>query len=155
MTAKTIGEVFKNLTTIDSFVHRSRRIYLAVKLKNGQTAPVYNPEAKTQNEDDGKWHGTVVYPFLAKGETSQAAVGNRETFAILQTGRGMNPWDLGPRENWNQTMGRKWWDWFLPIRKPPGSHHDQEGNSMYPFGEGLYKLLKDAGINHHSKEMVV
>ncbi|RWA06368.1 hypothetical protein EKO27_g8744 [Xylaria grammica] len=67
------------------------------------------------------------------------------TFAILETGPGENPWDLGPWRNWQSVMGTSPFDWFLPIHHSPCSNHESL-ESLYSMDRILNQLRDRYGL---------
>lgn len=66
-------------------------------------------------------------------------------FAILETKPGANPWDIGGWNNFQEVMGYKFADWFLPIKPSPLERHDSL-ESMYKVGRVVDRLRREAGI---------
>ncbi|KAG8625427.1 hypothetical protein KVT40_007178 [Elsinoe batatas] len=140
MVGKSLQDMLMGLTTVDAIDAAKRTVFLAVKLKGDQMAPVAPVDGR--RDLSIPWQGTIAYPFVAKGQTLNRP---RETFAILCTPPGLNPWDQGNAANWRSVMGVTWYDWLLPVKMSPCCDHSSL-ESMYPLGLRFGELLEDAGI---------
>lgn len=155
LAGKSIQDLCMNLTTVDAIDYAKRTVFMAVKLKRGQMPPAL--PASSSSDGSGKdkrniavpWQGTIAYPFVTKGQPQSDRT--RETFAILCTPPGLNPWSLGPAGNWKSVMGEKWYDWFLPVKMSPCCDHSSL-ESMYQLGPAFRELLVDAGIEEPPEE---
>ncbi|KAI1623104.1 DHHC palmitoyltransferase-domain-containing protein [Exophiala viscosa] len=67
------------------------------------------------------------------------------TFAILETKPGVNPFDMGPYNNFKEVMGYTVFDWLVPLRLSPlVDHKDPVG--MYKLGNVVRRMARKAGI---------
>ncbi|KAL2269397.1 hypothetical protein VTJ83DRAFT_1581 [Remersonia thermophila] len=137
MTATSVRSILVNLTTVDHLKAKSAVHQLAVRVPLG-TPP-------------GPKYNVITYP-LPKPPATAGAPGARgsaeplsardqlasRTYAIVRTEKGENPWDLGVWRNWTSVMGRRPWDWFLPIRASP---RYESTESFYEMGP-VYKKLR-------------
>ncbi|PNS19059.1 hypothetical protein CAC42_1795 [Sphaceloma murrayae] len=152
LAGKSVQDLCMGLTTVDAIDYAKRTVFVAVKLKRGQKPPAMAEgrpgDGKRQRNIDVPWQGTIAYPFYTKGHQGERP---RETFAILCTPPGLNPWNLGAGGNWKSVMGERWYDWFLPIKMSPCCNHENL-ESMYPLGPAFQELLIDAGIEEAPRE---
>lgn len=65
----------------------------------------------------------------------------KQTFAILKTHSGENPFDLGPWRNFKSVMGNNVLEWFLPIKHSPCCNHEIM-ESDYEFGSLIDELRR-------------
>lgn len=165
MVGKSMQDTLRNLTTIDAIDQDRRTIFLAIHVdvttrqgnpsgesdSAGSRDRVLSPGQSNQRRD---WHGSITYP-LRLNPSSMSSTPSQQTpikssspprtFAIIETLSGMNPWNLGPHENFKQVMGNRWYHWILPVHFSPCSIHDR-GDSIYEVGGAIDRLKWDAGI---------
>lgn len=122
MAANSMRFVFLNLTTIDIIDYKVVTYWLAIRVSRS-----IKP--------------TSAYKLISlpPSETSISSAGIN-TFAIVQTKEGENPWDLGYHKNWKSIMGQNAIDWFIPLRSSPEIDHDST-ISEYPLGP-VYDALR-------------
>ena len=101
-----------------------------ILLQQSGGMPVASPTRFQRHED----------PSSSRSETMPARV-----FAILESPRGFNPWDLGALDNVRQVLGYNILDWFLPMRRSPCASHT-DGGSMFKLGSQVQRLKEDAGL---------
>ncbi|GIZ45717.1 hypothetical protein CKM354_000887200 [Cercospora kikuchii] len=90
--------------------------------------------------------GTITYPLQLPTNRPPIPAPEPRTFAILETPRGLNPWDLGSTyHNFLAVFGKFPLDWFLPIKHSPCCDHTSR-ISEYPLGPEFEVLLSDAGL---------
>lgn len=148
-------------TTVDALDARNRVIFLAIRT-DGHIPPVphiavnkesdesmkRNPMAIVDEPNPPVVQGSTTYPLTGTGlsfSRLSATLGPRHTFLIVQSPRGMNPWDLGPLQNMREIMGDKWYDWLLPLKRSPWCRQDQHA-SMYPLGKQFVDLRRKIGL---------
>jgi palmitoyltransferase len=85
----------------------------------------------------------VPYPFRSRTATNgpDTPQPKEHLYAILQPRSGANPWDAGYMRNWRNVMGKRVWDWFVPLRLSPCTRHD-DPVSDYPLGKDFEDLEK-------------
>ena len=122
LAANSMRFVFLNLTTIDVLDYKVITYWLAVRVSRS-----IKP--------------TSAYKLISlpPPDTSISSAGIN-TFAIIQTEEGENPWDLGYGKNWKSIMGEHPIDWFLPLRSSPEINYDSS-ISEYPLGP-VYEALR-------------
>lgn len=126
MAITSINLASLNMTQIDK-INPKKQMYLAVLLP---AAPDENPDITCI--------GAITYPI-------GALEGAGRTFLILQTEPGANPWDLGRLKNFKAVMGKRVWEWFLPLqRSDPGG--SESAAYFYEFGPGLQDVKRAAGL---------
>lgn len=69
----------------------------------------------------------------------------QRTFVLLDSQPGANPFDLGPRANFQDIMGYTLWDWVLPIKPSPCIHHEGV-RSFYKTGSVLSDMKAEVGL---------
>ena len=138
------------MTSVESEVTKnSQEYYLAVRIPTSLQIPVSFPTTPHSLK-------TVTYPFLPKdtpldssesyGDIVLRAAPISQTYAIIRTEPGANPWDLGSYyENFKSVMGNYWWDWLLPLRHSPCCCHQNEA-SEFPFGPVVDRLKRKYGL---------
>ena len=122
LAGNSVRFVFLNLTTIDQLDYKIITYWLAIRVSGSINPTLAN--------------GLVSLP---PPDTPVPSAGIN-TFAIIQTKEGENPWDLGYRKNWKSIMGEHPIDWFLPLRSSPEIDYDST-ISEYPLGP-LYEALR-------------
>ncbi|QIW94785.1 hypothetical protein AMS68_000303 [Peltaster fructicola] len=85
------------------------------------------------------WQGTITYPLGPEDHPVSA----RRTFAILKTPQGMNPWDIGWRDNLTSVFGTRVHSWVLPFLRSPCTRYSSDV-SRYPLGWQFEQMLSDA-----------
>ncbi|KAL4721896.1 palmitoyltransferase pfa5 [Fusarium chlamydosporum] len=156
MTTTALRFVFQNITNVDLF-RKNQTFRLAVRVPTG-----------TRSTDR---FSTITYPLSFPGEDSRApgtahsngvdqsdGAGSvatnrmvardqraRRTFAILQTQSGENPWHIGYLKNFKSVMGESVFEWLLPLRHSPCTHHDSMV-SDYEFGPLVEELKRRYGL---------
>ena len=122
MTSSSLQFAFLNTTTIENLSRKTIVWTLAIHMPRiSVTSPTFR---------------TVSY----------SSSGVVRTFAILHTKPGENPFDLGPYRNFKSVMGDHWYDWFLPLRYSPCSHHDRK-DGQFAMGPVVQRMQRDAGIS--------
>lgn len=136
MALTSVRYVLINITNID-VLKRAQTHHLAVRI------PLDTPPSPN--------YSTIIYPLQPSttvwpnGETRNWQPGSerdrqaKRKFAIVQTEKGENPWNLGFARNWRSVMGNSVLEWFFPIRHSPCCDHDAMG-SDYPFGKVLDRV---------------
>ncbi|KAK3071998.1 Palmitoyltransferase pfa5 [Teratosphaeriaceae sp. CCFEE 6253] len=92
------------------------------------------------------WRGTITYPLSLPTDRPPLPAPEPRIFAILETPRGMNPWDLGSASrNLGAVFGTKLHHWVLPVQHSPCCDHSSQ-ISFYPLGPQFEDFLEDAGL---------
>ncbi|KAK4950713.1 Palmitoyltransferase pfa5 [Elasticomyces elasticus] len=92
------------------------------------------------------WRGTITYPLFLPTDRPPLPAPEMRTFAILETPRGLNVWDLGSAwRNLGSVFGTKLHHWVLPVRHSPCCDHSS-AVSFYPMGPQFEDFLEDAGL---------
>ncbi|KAK4994129.1 Palmitoyltransferase pfa5 [Elasticomyces elasticus] len=161
-----------NRTTIENIDRARQSMFLAILIsETGQAIqppsppselavpPKRGPVTLGRIPDKVAWAGVITYP-LFPGSPLQPISSSREsaasalpkgtarpprTFAIVLTPPGMNPWALEPLENFRAVMGKRVWDWLIPLRYPPCCDHNRQ-DGFYPMGATFDQLKRAAGI---------
>ena len=90
--------------------------------------------------------GTITYPLQLPTDRPPIPAPEPRTFAILETPRGLNPWDLGTAFlNFKSVFGSRFYEWLLPLKHSPCCEHTSQ-ISEYPLGPEFEVLLVDAGL---------
>ncbi|KAI0447225.1 DHHC palmitoyltransferase-domain-containing protein [Xylaria telfairii] len=160
MTVTSARYIFLNMTNVDILAFHQKVYHLAVRVPRGTRSdrfsviayPLARPEIISHGQN-GKRGLTLqeVKDHLARRQAGEPAATSRDdlatrTFAILETSPGENPWDLGPRRNWQSVMGSNPLDWLLPIRHSPCANHEN-GESFYPMDRILDQLRGRYGLS--------
>lgn len=179
MTSSSLFFSLTNLSTVENLARRSRTYNFAVLLPPSSASSQISSPAHYQ---------TITYPLLPSPSPQSSDPGTegeadgadhpypsrpQRTFAIIHVPKGQNPYSLSPWRNFKEVLGKKPWDWMLPIRYSPCCEHGIEdigsrrgardvekggevreiGGSMYPMGEVLERLKKEAGIGAAGNEV--
>ncbi|KAI5921774.1 palmitoyltransferase PFA5 [Camillea tinctor] len=158
MTVTSIRYIFLNMTNVDILGSPSKVYQLAVYLPRGTppsdgfsvvTYPLPKPD-QTPRTRTSRTVTSEASGASLQGRTSSPRLTARDdlamrSFAILKTGAGENPWDLGPWRNWQAVMGANPLDWLLPIRKSPCTNHESQ-RGFYPMGHVLTKVCTRYGL---------
>lgn len=92
------------------------------------------------------YKGTVTYPLHLPSDRPPIPAPVPRRFAILETPRGLNPWNLGsPYRNFKAVFGENFIDWLLPLKHSPCCDHSSQ-ISEFPLGPEFEVLLVDAGL---------
>ncbi|KAG6002400.1 hypothetical protein E4U21_003131 [Claviceps maximensis] len=139
--------ILTNTTNIDML--RKRQVHtLAVRIPQDTppsstyptiTYPLQSISPPAPTADTPRLPNTSTGPKVARDRLAT------RKFAILTTGTGENPWDLGPCENWKSVMGKSVIEWLLPLRHSPCCSHDSMV-SDYPFGPLVNELRQRYGV---------
>ncbi|KAF2213784.1 hypothetical protein CERZMDRAFT_90358 [Cercospora zeae-maydis SCOH1-5] len=127
-----------------NYFRRQQRQPSAAKRQSTSHSP---PAAPPLQPPPSKiFKGTITYPLQLPTDRPPIPATEPRTFAILETPRGLNPWDLGSTyQNFLAVFGRTPVDWFLPIKHSPCCDHSSQ-ISEYPLGPEFEVLLSDAGL---------
>lgn len=158
MTGSSLQFVISNLTTIENYNKRHRAWLLAVLIppsfsipKEGNYPHITYPLSLPANEKvpssvssspPSAPHDRIINEPEAPSERDAKAT---RTFAILQLGVGLNPFDLGAIENWKSVMGNNFLDWVLPIKQSPCRNHESH-ESQFKTGRWVEELLVEVGF---------
>lgn len=137
MTLTSGKYIFENITNID-VLRSSAVVNVAVRIP-----PHCSPSPKFP---------TITYPLPLRGSEEEFAQNNgfagvsrdkgaTNSFAVLRTEPGENPFDLGPWKNFKAVMGNNIFEWLLPIKPSPCCDHDSM-MSDYEFGPLIGKLME-------------
>lgn len=107
------------------------------------------PRRRSPHLNPDIFRGMITYPLFLPPDRPPLPAPEPRTFAILQTPPGMNPWDIGPSQNFQSVFGRKLHDWVLPMKRSPCCDHSSD-ISQYPLGWEFEDLLLDAGLIQRS-----
>ncbi|KAI5361839.1 Putative palmitoyltransferase, DHHC domain-containing protein [Septoria linicola] len=114
--------------------------------KRQPRTPSRNSASKSPPSPSKLFKGTVTYPLQLPTDRPPIPAPEPRTFAILETPRGLNPWDLGSAyHNFQAVFGRHFYEWLLPLRHSPCCNHESI-ISEYPLGPEFEVLLVDAGL---------
>ncbi|KAI4151399.1 MAG: hypothetical protein LQ340_003520 [Diploschistes diacapsis] len=70
-----------------------------------------------------------------------------QSYAILYTRKGENPFDIGRKENVSEVMGSSLWNWLLPFSRSPVTIHRSIEQGWYPINKKMHaRLQKEAGL---------
>lgn len=160
MLGTCVQHMTKNTTTVDAIDASNRTMYLAVRIPetfNGPFPAVYIPPSAPPVGSPVSspppipiWQNILAYPISPTQQTTTLCKTTpsptpdslkRHSFAVFQTPRGLNPWDLGARRNLCQVMGYKWSEWLLPLKPSPNTAHGT--NSAYPLGPDFECMKQD------------
>lgn len=138
MSFSSMQFVLLNTTTIENLSRHSKVWTLAVLIPKNSLHSIPPP-----------FH-TITYPLGYVGPNQDEArpeipAVQLRKFAILHSKPGENPWDLGPFRNFKSVMGDRWYDWFLPIRYSPCTHHDRY-EAQFETGPVVQRMREDAGL---------
>lgn len=111
-----------------------------------QSKPTRRQSTSHSSTPSKLWKGTITYPLRLPTDRPPIPAPEPRTFAILETPRGLNPWDLGTAlHNFRAVFGHHFCEWFLPLRHSPCCEHSSQ-ISEYPLGPEFEVLLLDAGL---------
>ncbi|KAI0458451.1 DHHC palmitoyltransferase-domain-containing protein [Xylaria acuta] len=157
MTVTSARYISLNMTNVDILAFHQKIHWLAVRVPRGTRSdrfgvivyPLTRPETSSGDRKRGV-NGLGLKDPPAGDQAGDLPATSRDdlatrTFAILETTPGENPWDLGPRRNWQSVMGTNLLDWLLPIRHSPCATHEN-GESLYPMDRILDQLRDRYGL---------
>ncbi|KAI1501609.1 palmitoyltransferase PFA5 [Biscogniauxia marginata] len=160
MTVTSMRYIFLNMTNVDMLGYQSKVYLLAVNVPRETTSsdrfavvtyPLPKPDQTMRSRASRAVASETSGASRLNERTGSPRLTSRDdlatrTFAILKTGAGENPWDLGLWRNWQAVMGSNLFDWLLPIRKSPCTNHESQ-ESFYPMGHVLAKVRTRYGIS--------
>lgn len=144
MAAMSHGFALSNITNIENLSRRTKVHQLAIRIPLNQTPG--SEDSTTPND-----YETITFPlanpnfdgnqFTYENQNGANGASRRapeHKFAIVKTGVGENPWDMGSYyKNWKSVMGdRGVFDWLLPLRLSPCCQY----NGEYPVGPVVDRL---------------
>jgi len=153
ITARFGSYVLFNLTTVEDLQRGRPSHCFAVRIDSSELPrPTRGEGGDGENRPGFFW---VRYPFGEEpaAEQQQYRQGERRNgreangagkemrytyFAILQPRPGANVWDRGWLQNWQSIMGKRPWDWVLPIKRSPCLKHDDV--SDFKLGKDFEEL---------------
>ncbi|KAI0415764.1 DHHC palmitoyltransferase-domain-containing protein [Xylaria grammica] len=157
MTVTSARYILQNMTNVDILSFRQKVYQLAVRVPRGTRSDrfriVVYPLPKLTSDSGGRKGGIKRLKsndHMSEGQADTLPASSRDdlatrTFAILETGPGENPWDLGPWRNWQSVMGTSPFDWLLPIRHSPCANHESL-ESLYSMDRILNQLRDRYGL---------
>ncbi|TGJ80303.1 hypothetical protein E0Z10_g8462 [Xylaria hypoxylon] len=157
MTVTSARYIHQNMTNVDILSFRQKVYQLAVRVPRGTRSDrfgvVVYPLTKLESGSGGRKGGakSLKRNDLPSEEQADALPASsrddlaKRTFAILETGPGENPWDLGPWRNWQSVMGTNPVDWVLPIRHSPCADHESL-ETLYGMDRILDQLRNRYGL---------
>lgn len=148
MTLTSGKYIFENITNID-VLRKSSVYHIAVRvpprtLPSSEYTMITYP-LPLQATQQG--HHYMANSHATAARDRQAT----HTFAILRTGPGENPFDLGPWRNFKAVMGDTVLEWLLPIKHSPCCNHDSMV-SDYEFGPLIEELKKRHNVPGANKQ---
>lgn len=134
MTGSSLQFLVLNSSTIENLSRRTKVWQLAVHIPRplGSAAATRLP--------------TIAYPLVSPNSPPEQSPQGK-VFAILRSKPGENPWDRGPLENIKSVMGKRWYDWILPIKHSPCRNHERE-DSQFALGPVVDRMRAEAGLIH-------
>jgi palmitoyltransferase len=155
MSGSSIQLALTNTTTIENLSKRTSVWYLAVHI----TRPGLLPHQANPNSPP--LFRTITFPLpnpRANSRDSQSTPPaptqkiSPRTFAILESRRGDNIFDLGsPLLNLKEVMGHSVPDWFLPFKHSPCTNHSH-GESAFKLGPAVQRMKEEAGLVPYVRE---
>lgn len=154
MVTMTHQMIFVNRTTIENQAAGTRRMFLAIALPPHMQSPSVTPPVQAHDGNLSSsqqprprgvrdmFEHTIIYPLHLPTDRPPIPAPQFREFAVVHTPEGMNPWDLGAKENWCAVMGRRPQDWLFPLRRSP-NHDSADEVSEYPLGWQFTALLRE------------
>jgi palmitoyltransferase len=152
MSASSLQLAFANLTTIENLSKRTSIWYLAVYIPRPDLLPQHS------NPNSPPLFRTVTFPQPTLHTESRSSAKSQSPtptpapspparmFAILESRRGDNPFDLGsPLLNLQEVMGYTLLDWLLPLKPSPCADHSN-GESAFKLGPAVLRMKEEAGL---------
>ena len=132
MALSSVQFILLNITTIENLTQHTKVWQFAVRIARPRDIPS-NPQ-----------FNTATFSAFGEPESSGTQAGGN-TYAILHTRRGENPYDLGYYENWKSVMGEQWWEWLLPITHSPCARRSNS-DSFYRMGDAVQRMQANVGL---------
>ena len=163
ITSSSVQLAMTNLTTVENLTKNTKVWYIAVLIPRPELSPPAGQPPKfmtityprpPEEQLILQQHGGYVPPAADTPSDNPMRSSSRapshyippRTFAILETRKGENPFDLGRLENLKQVLGYNCLDWILPWKRSPCADHSSPISSFKMNDDLIKRLQVEAGL---------